>query len=164
MLSHCHECGALNPLKDDTILIGAPEVSAQSQWLPNESPRGPQVDFIRSAVSQTNVQLAYLDEEISQLRHRLKQLEEKRAELLDYRTRNVAVLSPLRRMPPELLAEIFSWTLPPPSPDLSGCAAVKHSPWILAQVSKYWRTVALSQPALWSLVYLDYTKFLAHLT
>ncbi|KAJ7663886.1 hypothetical protein DFH06DRAFT_986571 [Mycena polygramma] len=52
--------------------------------------------------------LAIIDEEIAKLRETLKQLEEDRASLLSYKV----ILSPLRRMPPEVLGQIFSWTLP----------------------------------------------------
>ncbi|KAJ7605288.1 hypothetical protein FB45DRAFT_1069409 [Roridomyces roridus] len=88
--------------------------------------------------------------EISRLQERLACLETERAELADYHSQNTAILSPLRRMPSELIAEIFSWSLPTAyetrGPD------VKRSPWVLAQVSSRWRNISLSTPSLWSLV------------
>ncbi|KAJ7670145.1 hypothetical protein DFH06DRAFT_1180096 [Mycena polygramma] len=61
-----------------------------------------------------------------------------------------AVLSPLRRVPPELIGEVFSWTLP--------CIRRVHgttvdaAPWYLGQISRAWREIALSFPSLWTVI------------
>jgi hypothetical protein len=56
--------------------------------------------------------LASLDDKIANLREKLAWLEEERTSLFSYWGQNNAILSRLRRMPPELPREIFSWTLP----------------------------------------------------
>ncbi|KAJ7871016.1 hypothetical protein B0H13DRAFT_1458000, partial [Mycena leptocephala] len=62
------------------------------------------------------------------------------------------ILSPLRRVPPEVLAEIFSWTVPAvtntSNPD-PGKVDVAAGPWVLTYVSSLWRAVAVSNPLLW---------------
>ncbi|KAJ6580810.1 hypothetical protein B0H19DRAFT_1112474 [Mycena capillaripes] len=78
----------------------------------NESPDSSEMGFIMSAISKTDVRLGCLDEEILRLQEKLKRLEEERAVLTAYRARNLATLSPLRRLPPEVIGEIISWTLP----------------------------------------------------
>ncbi|KAJ7126266.1 hypothetical protein C8R44DRAFT_668618, partial [Mycena epipterygia] len=119
-------------------------------------PEGPEVAFVRSVISNTDARLTHLDEEISRLRIRLKELEEEHASLASYHAQNNSILSPLRRMPSEVLAEIFSWTLS--AEPLSGDrSAVEDSPWVLTQVSHRWRVLSLSTPALWSLVVIDYS-------
>ncbi|KAJ7729109.1 hypothetical protein DFH07DRAFT_703551, partial [Mycena maculata] len=97
--------------------------------------------------------LACLDEEISWLRARSKQLEEEHASVSRYHAQNTAILSPLRRMPPEVLGEIFLWTLPS-----ARCSRfdTKNGPWLLPQISSRWRTISLSIPSLWSQINLDY--------
>ncbi|KAJ6481620.1 hypothetical protein C8R45DRAFT_904985, partial [Mycena sanguinolenta] len=100
--------------------------------------------------------LRRLDDEISTLREMLKQLEDERGALLGYRTRNTAILSPLRRMPSEVLAEIFSWTLPSISDALKIGSDVMQSPWLLTRISSRWRTVCLSTASLWSQIAIDY--------
>ncbi|KAJ7041914.1 hypothetical protein C8F04DRAFT_888988, partial [Mycena alexandri] len=57
---------------------------------------------------------------------------------------------PLRRIPPEIIAEIFSWTMPTlrEAVDRQRCS-VMDSPWVLTHVSRRWRAVAISSPALW---------------
>ncbi|KAJ7670006.1 hypothetical protein DFH06DRAFT_1037954 [Mycena polygramma] len=67
-----------------------------------------------------------------------------------------AVLSPIRRLPPEIVCEIFSWTLPrtrrvagePPT----------GAPWYLGQISGVWRQIALSLPSLWSSMAIIHTE------
>ncbi|KAJ7302969.1 hypothetical protein DFH08DRAFT_986798, partial [Mycena albidolilacea] len=78
----------------------------------NEPPNDSEFAFIHSVISDADARLACLDDEISTLEEKLQQLEEEHASLSSYRTRNKAILSPLRRMPPEVLGEIFSLTLP----------------------------------------------------
>ncbi|KAJ7654652.1 hypothetical protein DFH06DRAFT_1047401 [Mycena polygramma] len=60
-------------------------------------------------------------------------------------------------MPPEILSEIFGWTL------LSvrdTCrrqkSRITDSPWVFTHVSRRWRTVSVSNPSLWSLVVIAY--------
>ncbi|KAJ7780064.1 hypothetical protein DFH07DRAFT_793604 [Mycena maculata] len=86
--------------------------NAASQTLEHQRPPH-DVDLliIRSLISQTDTHLNFLDEEISRLRDRLEQLEEERVSLSRYHAQNKSILSPLRRIPPEVLAEILSWTL-----------------------------------------------------
>jgi hypothetical protein len=73
--------------------------------------------------------------------------------------RNTVILSPLRRIPPELLDEIFWWTI-----ESSRRSALNYGkfdmiiPWVLTWVSSRWRAVALASPSLWSLVILDYSS------
>ncbi|KAJ7441874.1 hypothetical protein FB451DRAFT_985550, partial [Mycena latifolia] len=88
--------------------------------------------------------------EISQFQDRLQRLKEERASLSTYRTQNHVILSPLRRMPPEVLGEIFSWTVPSVWDALTRVKfRVTDSPWVLAQISGRWRAVTLSIASLW---------------
>jgi hypothetical protein len=78
----------------------------------NEPPENPERIFTNSVISNTEIRLVWLDDEIPKLREKVKQLEYERVSLLCYVMCNKAVLALLRRMPPEVLGEIFSWTLP----------------------------------------------------
>ncbi|KAJ6580778.1 hypothetical protein B0H19DRAFT_899166, partial [Mycena capillaripes] len=116
----------------------------------NEPPESSEIALVLSAISMTDAPLACLDSEISKLQEKLKQLEDERTLLSSYRTRNTAILSALRRLPAEVLEEIFSWTLPPANHtlDFSGFD-MGVSPWILTRISSHWRAVALSTSSLW---------------
>ncbi|KAF7374703.1 hypothetical protein MSAN_00355400 [Mycena sanguinolenta] len=58
-----------------------------------------------------------------------------------------ALLSPIRRIPPEVLGEIFVHCLPR---DSFIQAAVDRCPLLLTQISSNWRSVALATPSLWT--------------
>ncbi|KAJ7264920.1 hypothetical protein B0H12DRAFT_1101440 [Mycena haematopus] len=72
------------------------------------------------------------------------------------------IIAPMRRLPPEVLGEIFSYLTPVLAND-HRFDLVKHNyrhpggrgmraeiPWYLGQICSYWRTVALSIRSLWS--------------
>ncbi|KAJ7605298.1 hypothetical protein FB45DRAFT_1042430 [Roridomyces roridus] len=54
-----------------------------------------------------------------------------------------------KRMPPEILADIFSWTLPPMNELRGDVSDLETSPWVLTQVCSRWRDISLSTPSLW---------------
>ncbi|KAJ7291966.1 hypothetical protein C8J57DRAFT_1588872 [Mycena rebaudengoi] len=70
--------------------------------------------------------------------------------------------APITTLPPELICEIFFWTLPAKTYMYMNdgvklkpsyvplCAQLKGSPWILGHVCQQWRAIALSFPTLWS--------------
>ncbi|KAJ7360978.1 hypothetical protein DFH08DRAFT_732498 [Mycena albidolilacea] len=62
-----------------------------------------------------------------------------------------SILSPLRRIPPEILAHIFLLSLPSISDTRNEPWDIylERSPWVLTHVSRRWRAVALASPALW---------------
>ncbi|KAJ6471865.1 hypothetical protein C8R45DRAFT_936534 [Mycena sanguinolenta] len=123
----------------------------------NEAPDDSDFEFIDSVISQAHARLACLDDKISKLQERLAPLEDERASLLNYLTRNKAILSPLRRMPPELLGEIFSRTLSSMREIWSQTDLTADSPWVLSHTSSSWRAISLSIPSLWSGVAIDYS-------
>jgi hypothetical protein len=53
-----------------------------------------------------------------------------------------AYLAPIRRLPEELLREVFSWSF-----DSHPCAA-----WVLSAVCRNWRRLAIGMPRIWSKV------------
>ncbi|KAJ7609133.1 hypothetical protein FB45DRAFT_1127989 [Roridomyces roridus] len=162
MTSICSECGVTKIAEgeptSDTI-PATPETLAGYQRLAtsNEPPNNAERAFLQAVASKSAVRLTCLDEEISRLEDRLGQLEAERAQLAGYHSQNVAILSPLRRMPHELLAEIFLCSVPSTASAAQN-ANVKRSPWVLGRVSRRWRAVSLSTPSLWSTVCVDYRK------
>ncbi|KAJ7155814.1 hypothetical protein C8R46DRAFT_850114, partial [Mycena filopes] len=81
----------------------------------------------------------------------LKQLTNEHQSLVRLRSQNNAVLSPLRRFPPEVLGEIFTLTLPDIWTHFERQRfSSKDSPWSLTHVSRGWRATAISNSSLWS--------------
>lgn len=72
----------------------------------------------------------------------INEMEKNRARLEKEMMVMMAYLSPIRRLPLELLREIFMWNFE----DYSCCA------WILAAVCGTWRKLALRMPKIWSTV------------
>ncbi|KAJ7493753.1 hypothetical protein FB451DRAFT_448654 [Mycena latifolia] len=170
MSSQCPACGAFaqstvgsSSLAPDSSLHIAPGTRHHEPLTSNEVPLELDLIAVKSVISKTDVLLACLDTDISRLRDRLNQLEDERATLQSFSTQNKAILSPLRRIPPEILGDIFSWTLPSVDDALDGRGFhVGRSPWFLGQVSSRWRAVALSRPSLWSLVVFDFPHSSRH--
>jgi hypothetical protein len=123
----------------------------------NEPPSGSEITFVHSVISKADARVAHIDEEVTELQEMLKHLRAERASLYRYRKRNRAILSPLRRMPPEMLGEIFALTVPSFNAALSGNGInMVRSPWLLTQVGSLWRAVSVSTPSLWSRVVIDF--------
>ncbi|KAJ7483566.1 hypothetical protein FB451DRAFT_1364454 [Mycena latifolia] len=162
--TRCSECGApagsplaeLQAAEEQCYMNVAPGTRHHTLFTTNEPPGDSDLPFIHSVVSTAGARLAVLDKDISQLRDRLKQLEEEHASLLAYHTQNTAILSPLRRMPPEVLTEIFAWTLPSVAQALNRSNFdLAGSPWVLTHISSRWRAISISSPSLWSLVAIN---------
>ncbi|KAJ7648178.1 hypothetical protein DFH06DRAFT_1476267 [Mycena polygramma] len=150
---HCH-CGAMvQPEPSDfkgglSDFQAAPGTRHHALLNSNQVPLGPDVAIFKSTISKIDEHMAELDAEIERLQERMRELQDERALLSHYRDRNHGVLSPVRRIPPEVLGEIFSWT--------GRKMRMKDSPWLFTHVSQYWRTVAVSDSTLWSLVATKY--------
>src|SRR3984885_8964598 len=102
---------------------------------------------IRSSYWKTNSSISQLDVHINALLLR-------RRALCNYRQMLVTLLSPVRRLPPELLGEIFRYCLPQNYHEKGAHKAVM----LPSHVCKHWRDVALSTPTLWTNVVLHVTN------
>ncbi|KAJ7511702.1 hypothetical protein B0H11DRAFT_1952675, partial [Mycena galericulata] len=69
-----------------------------------------------------------------------------------------AVLSPMRRFPPEILVEIFLWTLPPSEYPWTPIFII-FSPWNISCVCSRWRSICMGLPAAWSRISVRGRKF-----
>ncbi|KAF9479215.1 hypothetical protein BDN70DRAFT_834814 [Pholiota conissans] len=117
---------------------------------------------IRETIQDVNTTLAAVNDEIARLRGALSELEEYRSSLHTILKHQQAPLSPIRRLPPEILGEIFLFASSgctiqwPPSPRrLLASAGQDDMPWLLCQICSYWRTAAISFPKLWHSVHLN---------
>ncbi|KAJ7045142.1 hypothetical protein C8F04DRAFT_525034 [Mycena alexandri] len=67
-----------------------------------------------------------------------------------------SILSPIRRLPPEILTHIFILTTPvEEAGNLPWHRSLEQSPWILGHICRRWRAVALTSPALWSSIVIQ---------
>ncbi|KAJ7646539.1 hypothetical protein FB45DRAFT_1051211 [Roridomyces roridus] len=67
------------------------------------------------------------------------------------------ILSPIRHLPNELLAEIFTVVVRDAFNSIPSWGRLPHfeHPWVLSRVCRRWATVALGTPSLWSWIPLD---------
>ncbi|KAF8170061.1 hypothetical protein K438DRAFT_1773979 [Mycena galopus ATCC 62051] len=77
------------------------------------------------------------------------------ADLLSVYHNHRSVVSTIRRIPPEILVEIFCWTLPT-SHHVPVNPSMESLPWVLTHVSQKWREIASTTPGLWSFITIDY--------
>ncbi|KAJ7777886.1 hypothetical protein DFH07DRAFT_567841 [Mycena maculata] len=90
--------------------------------------------------------------EMLRLRHVVQILQLKRREILQYLRAKRSMLSPIRRLPLELLQMVFSFAVQPNTRDVSpliALAAIR-----LSQVCIYWRTVVVDTRKLWTTIFL----------
>jgi hypothetical protein len=90
---------------------------------------------------------------ISPLEVQIKDLLLRHHALCNHRQILATLLSPVRRLPPELLGEIFRHCLPQDYQEKGAHQAVM----LPSHVCKHWRDVALSTPALWTNIDLHVT-------
>ncbi|KAJ6620667.1 hypothetical protein B0H10DRAFT_1791506, partial [Mycena sp. CBHHK59/15] len=110
----------------------------------NKPPLDFEIPSITDFIAVGLTKMTRLEARIALLTSALEELVLERDDLKEQIRNHESVLSPLRRMPIELLSLIFSFTL------------ASHerynretAPWNLGQVSSYWREIVLSQPTFW---------------
>ena len=100
----------------------------------------------RTSVANLSSKIDRAEAELAQIVHDSKitinQMQEERACLEEQLLHTMAYLSPIRRLPADVLSDIFMWSFE----DYS-CQA-----WILASVCSSWRRLALRMPRIWSKV------------
>jgi len=101
-----------------------------------------------------------LDAQIDLLKATMDQLIADRDDLAERVRLYPAVLAPVRRIPQELICEIFSWTLP--CTRKIGEWTVDQPPWYLGHVCSTWRAIAGAYPSLWSPITVFHDKFYHH--
>lgn len=118
----------------------------------NNPPKLAEHEICSQIVAEGNVHSLDLRQRILDTEKLLFQLRElKRATdliIADYKR----VVHPIRRLPPEILAEIFNFHVSSLQPDSS--LNPREGPWLLSQICSQWRRVALSLPRLWSRIIL----------
>ncbi|KAJ7167030.1 hypothetical protein C8R46DRAFT_269006 [Mycena filopes] len=121
--------------------------SYQPLFTSNEPPLADQMPgIVQSAVVAERVKVN-LDLQIHQARMHLIRLERQAFYASRHIQRCKCVLSPIRRIPVEILSKIFTAYADLLLPQISD---VKKGVWMLGHICGHWRAVAVSTPALWS--------------
>ncbi|KAJ8073126.1 hypothetical protein PM082_019994 [Marasmius tenuissimus] len=161
-----HHCSG-DELRTKTNLIeGNSMISSEFARL-SRSNDPPDSSFMHEQLLSQHIQtsecLRELDEKIKRLSDSLVSLQEERAPLAERQRLQASILHPIRRVPPEILTEVFrictandatEQSMPFLCPDdwlsFPGSLDTRKAPWILGQVCRGWREVATSASDLWT--------------
>ncbi|KAJ6598591.1 hypothetical protein B0H10DRAFT_1729467, partial [Mycena sp. CBHHK59/15] len=103
---------------------------------------------LRSVIASAPHDLSCYDEDISAIQQVLDRLVAARSTLQVYADKCQSVFSPIRRLPSEVLLEIFN--MPTAQERLRRLA--KPHLLNLSQVCSTWHTLAIGTPALWAMI------------
>ncbi|KAJ7679129.1 hypothetical protein DFH06DRAFT_505619 [Mycena polygramma] len=147
MAQTCWKCGApasLIALATSTLDPPTPPPDLARFLHGNNAPLDGEIPFLRNSLSAAQKRVDALDLAVEHAREVLEELMRKRKDTVDVVSQHRGALSPVRRMPEEMLCEIFGWSL----------VADLQSPWRLARVCQTWRNTALEYGHLWSAINL----------
>ncbi|KAL0068401.1 hypothetical protein AAF712_004479 [Marasmius tenuissimus] len=106
-----------------------------------------EIGQIEELLIQPTQELNRLNSEIHHLRSTLGYLLSQREKLQSFVNSHRALISPIRRLPPEVLSEIFVHCLQ--DKDRNPTRSVTEAPLLLTFVCRRWREIALSTARLW---------------
>ncbi|KAH6912718.1 hypothetical protein BKA70DRAFT_1264747 [Coprinopsis sp. MPI-PUGE-AT-0042] len=112
----------------------------------NYVPSEDDVATIQELIKVAEPQIVSLDAEIEALK-------QKRAVFASFVTNHRALISPIRRMPPDILRNVFSYCLARKTP--GKIMKVTEAPLLLAQICSNWRDLVINTPTLWSTIHID---------
>ncbi|KIM41317.1 hypothetical protein M413DRAFT_146379 [Hebeloma cylindrosporum] len=126
-----------------------PEFAAllQNNDVPSEST----ILELTESLKAPSSELQEVEAEIQRLGRLMEMMEMKRQSIQKIINDHKIILSPVRRLPPDVLHEIFFHCLPTyHNPVMTS----SESPLLLTRICSSWRAIALSSPRIWSQVYI----------
>ncbi|KAJ6456368.1 hypothetical protein C8R45DRAFT_576748 [Mycena sanguinolenta] len=112
----------------------------------NYCPSDAEFTQIQGLLLEPCLQLQHLDDKIAVMRKALEKLTEERDALGAYMEAHKALLSPARRLPRDIIEEIFMACLP----THRNCVmSATEAPLSLGRICSTWRAISLSTPRLW---------------
>ena len=118
----------------------------------NYIPNTAEIQEIKEYLSEVDQELFQLNAKITEMTAVLMELNKTRDCLQTVASQHQALISPVRRLPPELLQVIFVYCLP------THGNAVMHAsdgaPVLLGRVCSEWRRISLSTPEVWSSLHI----------
>ncbi len=147
----CNNCGQLFDtqapslrLDADTYLRSGREINAS------------ETELCSSTIIDLQKKISEYDAEVSRLNTALEKLKAGRQSLARCSKKFKSLLSPIRRLPRDVLGEIFDFICTSVSHDAflsrDDLPLVSTTPFYLSSVCAYWRDVCMSSPMLWTSV------------
>ncbi|KAJ6508337.1 hypothetical protein C8R45DRAFT_967086 [Mycena sanguinolenta] len=120
----------------------------------NYVPSDSEIIEIRSLLVDPADELARIDAQIQPMAIALSQLRDQRCSLQGQIDAHMALLAPIRRIPHDVLLEIFFSCLPTEHNTLID---PDEAPLVLGRICRHWRQIAYSAPILWSSIQIPCT-------
>ncbi|KAJ6573100.1 hypothetical protein DFH09DRAFT_1152310, partial [Mycena vulgaris] len=117
----------------------------------NAVPSDLECDSIRYFLEGPQKELADLTQEIARLESLLDQASSKRDRLKLFIDAHLALVSPVRRLPDDIVQTIFEATL---TSTRHPAISSDESPLLLCQICRSWRAIALATPRLWARIHV----------
>ncbi|KAF9238467.1 hypothetical protein BU15DRAFT_75167 [Melanogaster broomeanus] len=111
------------------------------------------VHRIHELLAERNEELSAVAEEIERARAEVQRLENKREKVREIAQELEALISPVRRMPTDIMAKVFEHCV---RDEGMRKADPQLTPLLLGQVCRSWRSLLFSLPCLWTTLQLDF--------
>ncbi|KAJ7499962.1 hypothetical protein FB451DRAFT_1207089 [Mycena latifolia] len=115
------------------------------------SPLDEEIVQIQELLVEPSSRLKRLDDQIADLYRAIAKLNEEHNRLGAYVDAHRALISPMRRLPLDVLQEIFVACMPK---DRNCVMSAREAPVLLGRICSSWRTISLSTPRLWSRLHI----------
>ncbi|KAJ7612039.1 hypothetical protein DFH06DRAFT_1243914 [Mycena polygramma] len=151
----CWKCGASATGLDASLASSEPQQDSSPHLAcllkSNDVPLDRDIPHILDSIADAQNRVASFDTQIETLKGALAQLVLNREARVKSIHQYRGILSPLRRLPSELLCEIFAITVSSERAAQNTDSSMR-SPWYLSAVCRFWRTSALEYAPLWSFI------------
>ncbi|KAJ7087457.1 hypothetical protein C8R44DRAFT_687293, partial [Mycena epipterygia] len=118
----------------------------------NDIPLDSEIPAIRKIISDNQARVDTLNARIDALRIAMEELIAERDPIHEYVRKLAAVISPVRRMPSDVMGQIFALTLPHTRGLGEAFKRVNWAPWRLGLICRSWRNWAVTDPFLWRFI------------
>ncbi|KAJ7616756.1 hypothetical protein DFH06DRAFT_1238379 [Mycena polygramma] len=164
----CETCGGRNFQRSQILSDAVLNAQLREILRSNVSPPANMEASLRDVICRAPMELERYDAEIGHLQDAVSRLVSERIALAAHLDACRSVFAPVRRLPIELLAEIFQIHISStkydkplftttPARELDRLA--KHSLLKLSQVSPLWHEVAIGTPRLWTTIVINTTRW-----
>ncbi|KAK0184587.1 hypothetical protein F5146DRAFT_1125570 [Armillaria mellea] len=158
-LLRCPECGYIPPEKD--IPSTLPSWRFEELASCNDAPLDSEGTALETVVREGEASLSSLPWRIAALREKLRILVQEETRTVRHITDAKVLLNPVRRLPADVLINIFAACLPEHT-NYTDSLNAKSAPWVLSQVCAFWRQTALTSTELWSRIHLKVDLYANH--
>ncbi|KAK0446989.1 uncharacterized protein EV420DRAFT_1569285 [Desarmillaria tabescens] len=155
-LLKCPECGYA--LLQKTIPPTLPSSRFEELSSCNDAPLDSEHTALETVVREGEANLSSLPRRIAAARETLQILLKEQTRTVKRITDAKVLLNPVRRLPADVLIDIFTECLLEDMDSLDAKSAL----WVLSQVCAFWRQTALASTALWAHIHLKMDLYMNH--